>query len=569
MRMPGRWTTVWAAGLVWLGAAAGCTPEQYARWADLDVFRTLKGSQKKALGQERKFDVSYQPFAPEPEKPDGPIRVGEKTLTLGTGKLQKLTLDECLSIAFRNSRDFQDRKELLYDSALALANARRSWDFALLGGVVTGEAQREKGDTEEPVKSGTGDPTASLTRQFVHGGVLALSYALSVVTDFTETINTTAGSLMDANFTQPLLRGAWHGFAYEGQYRLERNFLFAVFDYERFTQTFGADVVTRYYDVLALQDAMANDVANIERLQQTLRVTQSKVKGGLVSSIQRDQAEDNLLNAQIRLERNRRLYQDQLDRYKVSLALPITADVELDYPGALESLNRAGPKPMKLTEPQAVDAALSARPDMLTERAKVRDAMRDSQIAADMFLPELNVTAGVSAANQGARDFWDVRVDNFKHRTSVKLNYELDQTDHRDAYRRALLAEGKARRDLALFEDNVRMDVRQAYRSLLQSQVSFDLSRRRVETATRRQKLAVAQQRAGEASARDVLEAEDSLREAQNGLTTALVNYTNTRLDLLARLGLLAVDEKGKLHERGKPHGFDRIRDRYRYVGGR
>ena len=567
--MPGRWTTAWAAGLVWLAAVAGCTPEQYARWADLDALRALFRGQDKALGKERKFDVAYQPYVAEaPRKRDAPIRVGDKTLTLGTGKLQKLGLDDCLTIAFRNSRDFQDRKEQLYGSALALANASRSWDFLLLGGAITAMVEREKPNYGEAVKSGTGDPTASLTRRFVHGGVLALSYALSVVTDFAGSANTTAGSLLDANFTQPLLRGAWHEFAYEDQYRLERNFLFAVFDYERFTQTFGANVVTRYYDVLRQRDAMSNDEANIERLKHTFTLTSMKVKAGEASPIQQDQAEQNLLDAQIRLERNRQSYQDDLDQYKISLRLAVETDVELDYPGALASLNKVGVVRLDMAEPDAIATALSARPDVLTERSKVRDAIRNTQMAADLFYPELNATVGISAANLNQRDFWDIRFDRFKHRTRLDLNYALDQTDNRDAYRRALLAEDKARRDLALFEDNVRLGVRQSYRSLQQSRRSHELSVRSVHIAKRRQKLAVVQQKAGEASARDVLEAEDALRVAQNGLTAALVTYTNTRLSLLAKLGMLAVDEKGKLHERSKPEQFDRIRDRYPYVGG-
>jgi outer membrane protein TolC len=100
------------------------------------------------------------------------------------------------------------------------------------------------------------------------------------------------------------------------------------------------------------------------------------------------------------------------------------------------------------------------------------------------------------------------------------------------------------------------------------SKQTYELRLRNVEIAKRRRKLAVLQQKEGQASARDVLEAEDDLRTAQNGVTGALVSYTTTRLQFMTTLGLLVVDEKGMLHEREKPFEYDRIRQRYPYLSG-
>ena len=150
---------------------------------------------------------------------------------------------------------------------------------------------------------------------------------------------------------------------------------------------------------------------------------------------------------------------------------------------------------------------------------------------------------------------------------SVSLQYDIDQTDNRNTYRNALIAMEKAKRDLAEFEDGVRIEVRQAYRTLLRSRRNYDLQVRNVEIAKRRRKLASLQQKEGQASARDVLEAEEALRSAQNGLTSALISYTTTRLTFLASLGMISVNEKGKVNERAEPFRFDRIQRRYKYVG--
>jgi len=111
--------------------------------------------------------------------------------------------------------------------------------------------------------------------------------------------------------------------------------------------------------------------------------------------------------------------------------------------------------------------------------------------------------------------------------------------------------------------DQVRLEVRQSYRELLQSRQTYEIRLRNVEIARRRSKLARLQQQEGEASARDVLEAEEALRNAQDGLTSALVAYTTTRLRFLAQLGMIRLDEEGRIDERGEPETSERIQHRY------
>ena len=545
--------------------ACGCT-DYHRTGADKAAYRTLTGGQAKALGEPTSFDVEYSPVAPEGNDPV--IRVDKKAVTIGKGEPVKLTLEECLAVAVRTSRDLQDRKEELYSGALAVANGRRSWDWPLMGLDLTGEAEHTKVNSGAEDRAGEGEGGLSIAQRFVNGGVFTLAYALNVATDFVAFRSQTLGAAFDASFTQPLLRGAWRGLAYETQYRLERDFLFDVFAYERFTQTFAAGIVTQYYSVLQNRDELENEQANIERLKQTLALTRVLVEGGQVSKIQEDQAEQNLLNAQTRLERTAETFRNSLDAFKVTLGLPVTADATVDYPAALAALRKVGPREIPFKEDQAIGVALSVRPDLLTERAEVRDADRDVEIAADAFYPQLDVTLGITAADSGADRSSRLQWRDHVRTSGVTFQYSFDQTDNRDAYRNAMLTAAGARRDLAEFEDNVRLSVRRSYRSLAQSRRSYELQLRSVEIARRRRKLAALQQKEGQASARDVLEAEEALRNAQNGLTQSLVSYTTTRLNFLADLGMIVVDEKGGLHEREEPFRFERIGRRYKYVAG-
>jgi outer membrane protein TolC len=559
--------------LVAVAACCGCTPAQYAEQADRAAYGMLAGGQRAALGEARAFDVSYQPFGSPPDAPGGVIRVAGRDIPVGEGPPAVLTLRDCLAVSFRNSRSFQDRKEALYSSALAVASSRRTWDFSLVEGDVLADAAYSKENKGAESGMIDGEAGLSLTQRFVHGGILTLAATLSLAADMFGGTDTTIGSLLEVNFTQPLLRGAWRGLAYEDQYRLERDFLFAVFEYERFTQTFAADIVSRYYSVLRQRDRLENDARSIRRLEEALALTKLRVEGGQVSPIQQDEAEQNLLDAKVSQQVNRQAYENLLDGFKVALGLPLAANVKLDYPAALGALaertKQEGLAAVPFTEDQAVEVALAVRPDVLSRRARVRDAERDVEIAADAFLPQLDVELGIEVPGKGQRQFHKPRFHRHTRFANVVFAYPLDQTDNRDAYRAALIALAKARRDLEEFLDrDVRLGVREAYRSMVQSRQTYTIRRRSVEIADRRFKLALLEQREGLASARDVVSAEEALRDAQNGLTGALVSYTTTRIELLAELGMIAVDEKGAIHERREPAKFDRLRRRYPYVGG-
>jgi len=565
--MPGKLISL--AALVAVTAVGGCTPKQYAEQADRASYRALAGGQRTALGERRAFEVLYQPYAVQPGQ--DVIRVGEKVVRLnGGGEPTVLTLEDALRIAFANGRTLQDQKESLYSSALALASSRRSWDYPLLDGDIDAEAERSVDETADPVATNTGTASAglTLTQRLVNGAVITLAATLDLATDFLGGKSTTYGSLLEANVTQPLLKGAWRQIAYEDQYRLERDFLVDVFTYERFTQTYAVSIIDRYYAVLEQRDQIAVQEANIRQLEGTVKLTGVLVKGGQRSPIELDQARQDLLDAQIGYKQLIQRYEDALDSFKILIGLPIRANVELDYPDALHRLAAADlpPAPFEEDIEQAIAVAMATRPDVLSELADLRDADRNIELAADEFLPQLDITLGYSAANIGSQDFYKPRFDRGTRMANVVFNYPIDQTENRDAYRNALIAFERAQRDAAEFLDNVRLEVRQSFREMIRARQTYELQKENVRIAARRTKLARKQQQAGEASARDVLEAEDAARRAQNGLTSALVSYTTTRLTFLASLGLLRVDDQGQVREAPAPQTFARIEKLYPYL---
>ena len=109
--------------LVWLFfillTLCGCT-NFYRRSADREVYKIVQQKQAAALGQTNAFsiDTRYSSRKPEDVKAQEIIedRTQEAKLTL--------TLQEALRTALENSREYQNRKEQLYLSALTLTAER-------------------------------------------------------------------------------------------------------------------------------------------------------------------------------------------------------------------------------------------------------------------------------------------------------------------------------------------------------------------------------------------------------------------------------------------------------------
>jgi len=544
---------------------SGCTSSRYAKWADRDAYGTVSEGQAAALGKTRQFDIAYNPV-------DWDRYLKEAEDETGSN-VQVLTVEDALKVAFKNSRSFQTRKENLYSSALSLAANSRGWDSFLPAGNVnaTGEAARTsrggpEGGTDNTNRYISADGNYSLTRRLVGGGLLTLGASMNVVTNLLGQSDTTIGSLVEGGFTQPLLRGAWRGLAFEEQHRRERDFLIELYEFDRFRQTFAVDIMQQYYRVLTLKDVLENSRTNIQRLTMAYLTTQAMVEGGQLRRTQEDQAEQDLLSSQISFEQTQLAYSQSLDNFKIALGLPISDELKLDYPGALRRLNEKGPESLPFAESVATDTSFVTDTALLKARAGARDAEKDVEIAADHFNPQLDLELKASAP--GTEKAQPARIQTHHHTRSAKLtfNYNLDQTDNRNAYRNALIQRDRSKRSLTETKDTVTLNVRNSFRSLKQSRQSFVLQAKSVEIAQRRTALIAIQRKQGQASTRDVLEAEAALNSSLNGLTSSLVNYTITRLEFLASLGMLNVDVDGKLAERKTPFGYDRLQERYPYL---
>jgi len=160
-----------------------------------------------------------------------------------------------------------------------------------------------------------------------------------------------------------------------------------------------------------------------------------------------------------------------------------------------------------------------------------------------------------SGANSGIRSEPKTQVERLQfHESTYRLGFEadlpFDRKDQRNDYVSKLIDLQQQQRSYDEDIENVKLDVRQAYRDLEEKaesyriqKISLDLARRRVEE----QKLKLEY---GRVTIRDLVITEDALVSAQNKVTVALVEHTVVKLNFFRDIGVLQVKPDGMWEQR-------------------
>ena len=456
----------------------------------------------------------------------------------------KLTLAQALEVSVANSRAFQDQKERLFLSALSLTLQRHLWTPQL---GLTGSVGGGKNGEDRSIDADAG---FSVSQLLASGADLALNLGTNFMEFFTGDKRRAAASILSLNFTQPLLRGGGRLIARENLTQAERNVVYDVRSYVRYKRQFSVDVAQSYYETLRARDTLINNLRIYMSLRQDviqrsemLKVERTGVRALDVDEVRQDElaASDDLIFA-------RQDYLDTLDAFKISpLGLPTETPVVLDEK-ELEFLERkaaAGLPPLEVRSDEAVDRALTGRLDLMTAQDQLEDSERGVMIARDALRAGLDFSISTSTNTEPETKALKFQFNEGSYTAGLVADLPIDRKQERNAYRQALIALESEKRAFSLLRDNIKLEVRRAYRSLERAASSVPLQRMAVELARKRVDNTKMSLEAGVATSRDVLLATRSLLDTQLALTQALVTYEIAKLQLLLSMEALHIDEKG------------------------
>ena len=513
-------------GILGLTTWLGCQTEGHRADADAEVLAILNERSRQILGEEAGTNLVSTTVG---ERPDtvSPARIIQERFADGG---RTLTLPAALEMAERHNRSYQLQRETLYLQALSLTGTRHKFVWNPSSTVDLGIARQTDGGLR-----GDSDADVSVQKLFQTGASVTATLANDLVLYFDGKPKVPDLTL---KLTQPLLRGAGAEIAAEVLTQAERDVVYAVRDYSHYQKSFAIETVGEYFRVLQDKDAVRNSYNNYLNLQKARDRAEAMAEAERLARYQVDQARQSELSARVKYLKAVESYRQALDGFKQRLSLPLGEALRLED-RALTDLVAQGLTPLELDERHGYLMAVTNRLDVLNEVDRFEDAQRKVRVAASDLKPGLDVVVDVSLKKQFYSSF---SPEEFASTSGLKLKLPLNQLTERNAYRTSLINFEKQMRKLATELDSLRENIREGIRALEQERENYFIQKAALDLARQQVEVMPLLLQNDDADIRDQLEAQADLVEAQNDVTSAVVDYHVARWNLLKNLGALSVE---------------------------
>jgi outer membrane protein TolC len=561
--------TIWprcACGLLVLLVFTGCTANHYRKSADRAAYGVIKQKSPAVPNMDPSFTIEQTnefSLAGFPVNHTVPEFLG----TAGTREVDShiLNLENTLALGVKHSRAYQSRKEQLYLSALSLALTRHQFtplfsgsananyvvqtEQALTVGIdeITGEAKIIVSDdlVEQSRVTGGGGLNASWLIRDV--GRLTASFTTDLVRFVTGDSRLNSSSQIGLSFVRPLLRDAGFKQQTEALIQAERQLLYDLREFTRFRKDFSVQIATAYYGVLSSRDAVRNSFLNLQSSRRNAERTRALAQEGRTTTADLGRLEQQELSAESAWINASRNYQQALDNFKIQLGLSVDAPIVLDD-RELQALQIQHPD---LSVDDSITVALTARLDYLNTKDQFEDAERRVDVAQNFLKPRLDFSANISANSNPADNDRVSLPDLERYRWNAGLNLDpgFDRTSERNSYRSALITRNRAARSVVQQEDEIKLQVRDSWRSLDQAKRNYEISEIGVKIAERRVEEQELLAEFGRSRAQDQVDAQNALVDSKNQRTQALVSHTIARLQFWNNMGILYIKDNGQWEE--------------------
>jgi outer membrane protein TolC len=561
------WWNVLSIALALAALGAGCTASKYAASADRETYGAIAQKGAKVPNMDRHFTVDQTntlsldglPVVDTPAEFLGPYLESERGAPV-------VPLTKALEVGVQHSRAYQTSKEQLYLSGLALTLARRDFAPIFSGSGAAGiSGQTEQAtqlipDPKDPTKflpvlsddlveQDSIRANGSVRVDWLLRDIGRISAAFTA--DFSRFITgdprTFTSSLVGATFTRPLLRNAGFKQEKEDLLQAERNLLYALRTFTQYRKTFTVQIASAYYGVLRSRDAVRNSYLNLQNSRRMGERNRALADEGRYKQSDLGRIETQILNAESGWLNSVRTYKSALDNFKLTLGVSTDAKLVLDD----QELTALRIRHPDISAEDAIKVAAAARLDYQNLRDQLDDASRRVKLAADNLKMQIDLVAAGSFNNNpgDTTGFPAPQPNRYRWSAGLAIDPALDRKPQRNAYRSALIAQAQAARAATQLEDQVKLDVRDNWRALEQAKRSYEISEASVKTAERRVEEQNLLAELGRSSAVDQVDAQNSLIEAMNQRTQALVEHTIARLRFWDSMGILYVKENGQWQE--------------------
>lgn len=445
------------------------------------------------------------------------------------------------SIVPAGNRNFLTRVENLNRFALGLANVKHDWNPQLNATVSFIYANNRIARTRTDTLST--QLAASATQLLPFGGDASLSFNLNRDVNVQPKTDKFANVSVVGSVNQPLLRKFGYARAHEDLVQAQRDFVFEVRNFELFRQDFTITVIQVYYDIIRRKQVIKNNQKAYEQASFVLNQTKALYESlGEKTAIDVLRAEFSEQQVKDVLDAEIEAYDEAIDAFKVFLGLSPSSEMLLqnDQPKQIV---------FSYNLHEAEKVAVQNRLDLRNLWEQIEDAARNLRYLRQDLLPNLDLFLNFTLADNNAENLDDFKLSLDNATAGITLEIPLDRVREKNDLKSAVIAFKQQVRDFLTALDNVRRDVRNDFRAVRRLKGSLKNQKRQIEIARKKERNALIIFKEGEISNRDLVDAQEELRDAENNYIQTLVDYEITRIQALRNMGILYLDLFGNIKE--------------------
>jgi outer membrane protein TolC len=310
----------------------------------------------------------------------------------------------------------------------------------------------------------------------------------------------------------------------------------------------NATVIQNYFAIVSAQRKVANLQRSVQEAERFLDITQKLEKGG-------ETAHADVIKAQIDLQQRQRDLKDAqyaIEKSKIALGVLIFPNFSSDF-SVVDDLQQPAMLPA-IAEAQA--QATASSPDIKAASAGLQETGYEVSVAKYGYLPSfgLDFFYGIDANQFAAHTDYPTQatgrstLPNFEVTGRQNLGYVAQATLNipvwnwgatRSKIKQAELKRDQAQLDLSLTQRNLQANLAAAYTEAQAAQSQLDSLRSSADLAAESLRLTLLRYQAGEATALEVVDAQNTVNLSRNAQDDGLARYRVALANLQSLMGTL------------------------------
>src|SRR5271154_5495025 len=296
----------------------------------------------------------------------------------------------------------------------------------------------------------------------------------------------------------------------------------------------NATVIQDYYAIVSAQRKAVNLQRSVQEAERFLDITQKQEKGG-------ETAHADVIKAQIDLQQRQRDLKDAqfaIEKAKIALGVLIFPTFTFDFSVVDDLQQPAILPPMAEAQTQAT----ASSPDLKAASAGLQETGYEVNLARYAYLPSLGLDFfyGIDANQFAARTDYPTQatgrstLPNFEVPYRQNLGYAAQATLNipvwnwgatRSKIKQAELKRDQAQLDLTLAQRTLQANLAAAYAEAQAAQAQIDSLRSSADLAAESLRLTFLRYQAGEATALEVVDAQNTVNLSRNAYDDGLARY--------------------------------------------